>query len=1214
MRFPTSVSPAGTALLFVWFLAIAGVAWADTPGQRLPGQAGIRLSTAELMQRQASAGPAQPRPERELEYPDRRGLPQNPDALPLAQWPPADSHAPSPAPSPAAHTAGLAFDGATLTDTGAFPPDSMGAVGPTQFVTFVNGRLRTFSKAGTADGMINADPDVFFASVMTPVSPPVVLNFTSDPLVRYDRLSARWVLAIIDVPCTNGTCTATAANRVLIAVSDAASNGTISGSTVWTFFFFQGDPGTNFLDYPSLGIDANALYIGGNMFSSAGSFVGTNGYVVQKTSVLSAGPIVVNAFANLAAGTGAGPFSPRGVDNLDPAASEGYFIGVDNAVFSQLDLRRVTNPGSVSPTLSGNITLTVPTTTFPNPVTHLGNTGGNNGRLDSLDDRLFAATLRNGRLWTAHNFRVSSAGVASTTAAARNASRWYEIQNVAATPSLVQSGTVFDNAATLAAARQYFIPSITVTGQGHAVIGFTAAGTPIGATPAYTSRLAGDTLGSMSGPPGAAATTFGTSTANYNPPSDPGGSGGRRWGDYSFTSVDPLDDMTVWTIQEYNQATNSYAVRVGKLLAPPPATPTCSGSPIPFTGPTGDVVISATSSAGSGFFDPGPNLPAPALPFSHLSASVTNATVNSVTYNTPTQVTLNITSTVAGLQNVTLTNPDGQSVVANGCIDVQASSIVADLGITKTDGVTSVTTGSNLTYTIVASNAGPAAVTGAAVGDMFPPDLTCTWTCSGGGGGSCTASGTGDINDVAVNLPAGGTATYLASCTVALVTANTSLVNQAIVAVPAGFSDPVNANNSATDTDDLVRLANLSISKTDNTATASPGGSVTYQIVVGNAGPNDASAVITDTFPGSLSACTWTCSATAGNCGPGSTGNISDSGNIQAGGSLTYTAGCTIDVAATGTLSNTATVAINDPTQQDPNTANNSATDVDTLVPTADLALSLTDNRGFAQLGDSLDYVINVDNSAGPSTVSATVSDTLPAQLTGGSWVCVASGGATCNNGSGNTLNDNVTLPAGSAVAYVYSATVQGEDGNGQVANSASVAVTGGGSDPVPGNNAASDFDYVVIFRDGFEVTTLATPLAGLDTSASPVEATLLVDRSLLDQLGIVPTAVAEARTAEGAPLFSFELARFGDAVYLRTVLRGADGAAERGAWQSMDTALRIIDFAWQSASAAASDGSLSVDAGSGPQVFDQRSEQRPLARLNVGGDADQVRLVPLPR
>lgn len=187
--------------------------------------------------------------------------------------------------------------------------------------------------------------------------------------------------------------------------------------------------------------------------------------------------------------------------------------------------RRVSNPGSATPTISANISVTVPTTTFPNRVEHAGNTGGANGNLDSLDDRLYAATLRNGRLWTAHNFRVSSAGVANTAAASRNATRWYEFQNLTTTPTLVQSGTVFDNAATRAAARQYFIPSITVTGQGHAVAGFTMAGTPVGATPAYVSRLSSDTLGTMTGPPTTAATTFGTTTANYNPPADPGGAG-----------------------------------------------------------------------------------------------------------------------------------------------------------------------------------------------------------------------------------------------------------------------------------------------------------------------------------------------------------------------------------------------------------------------------------------------------------------------------------------------------------------------------------------------------------------------------------------------------------------------------------------------------------------------------------------------------------------
>src|SRR5262249_48686819 len=156
----------------------------------------------------------------------------------------------------------------------------------------------------------------------------------SDPQIRYDRFSARWFLSIIDVPCTNASCSTKQHNRWLLAVSDAASNGTISASTVWTFFFVSVD-NTRFCDYPSLGVDVNALYFGCNMFTAAGSFGGTNGYVVQKSSALGAGPLVATKFANLVNGsTGTGPFSPRGVDNFDASATNGYFIGVDNATFN----------------------------------------------------------------------------------------------------------------------------------------------------------------------------------------------------------------------------------------------------------------------------------------------------------------------------------------------------------------------------------------------------------------------------------------------------------------------------------------------------------------------------------------------------------------------------------------------------------------------------------------------------------------------------------------------------------------------------------------------------------------------------------------------------------------------------------------------------------------------------------------------------------------
>src|SRR6185295_19179166 len=122
-------------------------------------------------------------------------------------------------------------------------------------------------------------------------------------------------------------------------------------------------------DYPTLGIDANALYIGVNVFypNNTGTltFSNTTAYVIRKTSVLGAGQLVVTAFRNLTTNAdGAGPFTPQGVDNFDPAASEGYFIGIDKSLFGRLVIRRVTNPGG-APLLSPNIYVNVLTTSYP---------------------------------------------------------------------------------------------------------------------------------------------------------------------------------------------------------------------------------------------------------------------------------------------------------------------------------------------------------------------------------------------------------------------------------------------------------------------------------------------------------------------------------------------------------------------------------------------------------------------------------------------------------------------------------------------------------------------------------------------------------------------------------------------------------------------------------------------------------------------------------
>jgi uncharacterized repeat protein (TIGR01451 family) len=309
--------------------------------------------------------------------------------------------------------------------------------------------------------------------------------------------------------------------------------------------------------------------------------------------------------------------------------------------------------------------------------------------------------------------------------------------------------------------------------------------------------------------------------------------------------------------------------------------------------------------------------------------------------------------------------------------------VSADLAITKTDGVTTAVPGGSVTYTITASNAGPDPSSSVTVADTFPAALTCTWTCVGSGGGTCTAAGAGNINDPAV-LPAGGSVTYTASCAIAA-SATGSLSNTATVS--SADPDPVPGNNSATDTDTLTPQADLSITKTDGVATVVAGGSTTYTITASNSGPSNApGSTVADTFPATLT-CTWTCAGAAGGtCTAAGAGNINDTANLPAGGSVTYTASCTVSGAAAGSLSNTATVAAGAGVT-DANAANNSATDTDTVLQPGNLVVNPTSLAfGTVAIGaSSASQTVTLSNTGGsPLQVTALTAAAAPFALTGG--------------------------------------------------------------------------------------------------------------------------------------------------------------------------------------------------------------------------------------
>ncbi len=136
--------------------------------------------------------------------------------------------------------------------------------------------------------------------------------------------------------------------------------------------------------------------------------------------------------------------------------------------------------------------------------------------------------------------------------------------------------------------------------------------------------------------------------------------------------------------------------------------------------------------------------------------------------------------------------------------------------------------------------------------------------------------------------------------------------------------------------------ADLQITNTNNQTSAVAGSPVTYTIVVSNAGPSSVGgAAVSDIFPTALTNVTYTAVATGGatNFTAAGTGNIADVVNLPAGSKITYTVSGTISAAATGAISNTATVTAPAGITE-LNAANNSATDVDSLsiAPAIDFA------------------------------------------------------------------------------------------------------------------------------------------------------------------------------------------------------------------------------------------------------------------------------------
>jgi uncharacterized repeat protein (TIGR01451 family) len=256
-------------------------------------------------------------------------------------------------------------------------------------------------------------------------------------------------------------------------------------------------------------------------------------------------------------------------------------------------------------------------------------------------------------------------------------------------------------------------------------------------------------------------------------------------------------------------------------------------------------------------------------------------------------------------------------------------------------------------------------------------------------------------------------------------------------------------------------VADLAITLSDGQASAVPGTTVTYTIAASNNGPDAVTgATVTDAPPAVLTGLGWSCTATGGSsCPPSGTGPIAASVNLAASGTATFVLTGTLDPAATGTLTNTASVA--PPAGVlDPVPTNDLAIDVDTLAPRADLALVKGDAPDPVVQGGTLVYTLTVSN-AGPSrSPAATVIDALPAAV---GFVSSSPGAPTCLHLTGVVTCSLGALDPGGSTSVTL--TVIASPSATALSNTATVA--GAVTDPVAGNDSDTEPTSVIARSDG---------------------------------------------------------------------------------------------------------------------------------------------------
>lgn len=466
------------------------------------------------------------KPARLRDRPDSRPTPDGNVA------PPTTTLAPSPS---------LSFEGTSDDDNAAVlgfrivPPDTNGDVGRNHYVQWNNLLYEVFDKSGNSILGPRAGNSLWtgFGGICEE-------NNDGDPIVLYDHLADRWVVSQFAIGADGHQCVAVSA----------------TGDPTGTYhrYDFVVSPG-DFNDYPKLGVWPDGYYLTANEFGA--SFNGMIAVVFERDQMLAGNPARMIKF---------GPFGqffsalPSDLDGVAPPTGtpNTFIMSWDDETWgngSGPDGYRLwnfstnwTNPAASSftqlplasaPEFNANLCNFNACIRQPSP----------GERLDSLSQfTMFRAQYRNfgsfSTLVVNHTVDVNGRDRAGV--------RWAELRNSGSGWSVHQTGTYSPDATSR------WLGGISMDRFGNIALGYSASSNSVRPSVRYVTRAAGDPLGTM-GTEAILQAGAGSQQQSFN-----------RWGDYSYMTVDPVDDCTFWYTNEYyaNNGSFDFKTRIGAFKMP----------------------------------------------------------------------------------------------------------------------------------------------------------------------------------------------------------------------------------------------------------------------------------------------------------------------------------------------------------------------------------------------------------------------------------------------------------------------------------------------------------------------------------------------------------------------------------------------------------------------------------------------------------------------